>query len=181
MQTYISLLRGINVSGHKLIKMDDLKKAYGELKFFDIRTYLQSGNVIFRGPAADTKTLSSKITNKIRESFGFDVPVIVLTVDALKEIIRNNPLIVHETADSSGFAVTILSERIKKADDTIFQQNLSVGEAFYIADDAVYLYCPNGYGRTKLSNSFIERKLKVVATTRNWRTANELVKLAEGW
>ena len=176
--TYISLLRGINVSGQKLIKMEALKKMYSNLKFENIQTYLQSGNVIFFTLATDLKILENQITSQIEKEFGFNVPVIVLEVEWLKEIINQNPFAKDTQKDVSFLHVTFLSDQLKEIDRKSIEDKKQSGEEIEFAKNAVYLYCPNGYGKTKLNNNFLESKLKVKATTRNWKTVNELLKLA---
>ncbi len=178
MTTYISLLRGINVSGQKLIKMEALKKMYSNLKFENIQTYLQSGNVIFSTLATDLKILENQITSQLEKELGFDVPVIVLEVEWLKEIINQNPFAKDTQKDVSFLHVTFLSDQLKEIDRKSIEDKKQSGEEIEFAKNAVYLYCPNGYGKTKLNNNFLESKLKVKATTRNWKTVNELLKLA---
>ena len=178
MTTYISILRGINVSGHKLIKMDTLRKSYENLGFHNVTTYVQSGNVIFTSKNAKHEELAQAITQQIEKDFGFDVPVIVLSVDKLKQIIDNNPFVKDNIKDKTFLHVTFLSSKPDKFDFNAIEEKKLNGEEISIADNAVYLYCPNGYGKSKLSNSFLETKLKVGATTRNWKTTNELLKIA---
>ncbi|MCO5253815.1 MAG: DUF1697 domain-containing protein [Bacteroidetes bacterium] len=177
MTTYISILRGINVSGQKLIKMEALRKSYENLGFRCVTTYVQSGNDVFSGDKAKLDELAQTITRQIKKDFGFDVPVIVLTIDKLKQIIDNNPFL--NDKDKTFLHVTFLSSKPQMIDlKTIEEKKLS-GEAISFTDNAVYLYCPNGYGKSKLSNNFLETKLKVGATTRNWKTTNELLKIAQ--
>lgn len=178
MTTCISILRGINVSGQKLIKMEALKRMYSNLKFENIQTYLQSGNVIFFTLATDLKILENQITSQIEKEFGFDVPVIVLEVEWLKEIINQNPFAKDTQKDVSFLHVTFLADQPKEIDRKSIEDKKQSGEEIELAKNAVYLYCPNGYGKTKLNNNFLESKLKVKATTRNWKTVNELLKLA---
>lgn len=176
MKTYISILRGINVSGQKLIKMDALKKAYEDLGFKNVHTYIQSGNVIFQ---TEEKGLEQKISGQIQKQFGFEVPVIILTIDDLKQIIGNNPYKEDDTKDISYLYVTILSSGSVNPDTEPARLKQLPGEEFIVTENAVYLYCPNGYGKTKLTNTFWESFLKVKATTRNWKTTNELLRIAE--
>jgi len=180
MTTYISLLRGINVSGQKLIKMDDLKAMYRQLNFQNIETYLQSGNVIFWDEKYDPSDLATTISSKIQKQFGFEVPVIVLNVDDLKAIIEANPFKDDLKMDQQFLHVTFLAADPKKIDFETITAKRSSGEEIVMIKKAVYLYCPNGYGRTKLTNNFLETKLRVGATTRNWKTVNELLKIAMG-
>ena len=91
--TYVALLRGINLSGHRIVKMDQLRKAFEGLGFEDVKTYIQSGNVVFKGPGTVPQNLVKRIEEKIVRQFGFAVPVVVKTSDEIGEIIRNNPLV----------------------------------------------------------------------------------------
>ncbi len=178
MTTYISILRGINVSGKRLIKMDALKKMYENLNFDNIQTYVQSGNVVFLSKENDPKKLEKIISSKIKSEFGFDVPVIVLSAKTLEKIIESNPFTKDKLKDVSFLHVTFLADKVAQLDkESIIEKKLP-NEEIRFAPNAVYLYCPDGYGRTKLNNNFLENKLKVTATTRNWKTTNELLKLA---
>ncbi len=180
MPAFISLLRGINVSGQKLIKMDALKMMYRQLNFQNIESYLQSGNVIFEDDKSDPSDLAATISSKIQEQFGFEVPVIVLNVDDLKAIIDANPFKDDLRMDRQFLHVTFLDSDPKNIDFEKIEAKKSPGEEIVMNKKAVYLYCPNGYGRTKLTNNFLETKLRVGATTRNWKTVNELLKIALG-
>ena len=179
MGTYISILRGINVSGHKIIKMDALRNLYENMGFVNVITYVQSGNVIFKGEDIEIKNLEKQISQQIEKEFGFQVPVIVLSIKKLKHIIDNNPFAEDRNKDQSFFHITFLSSKPDKYDPITIENKKQDEEEIAFSDYAVYLYCPNGYGRTKLTNNFIESKLKVGATTRNWKTTLELLKIAE--
>ena len=178
MTTYISILRGINVSGQKIIKMDALRKMYENLGFQSVKTYIQSGNVIFKSKDSKIDGVVQTISRQIKKDFGFDVPVIVLTIDKLKKIIKNSPFSKDLRKDASFLHVTFLSSKPKSFEREVIETKRSNKEEISFSDDAVYLYCPDGYGISKLSNSFLETKLKVGATTRNWKTTNELLKIA---
>ena len=179
MTIYISILRGINVSGQKLIKMDALRKMYESLGFHNVTTYLQSGNVIFTSNDIELCQLEQRISLQIEKDFGFDVPVIVFTFDKLKYIIENNPFTKEPDKDPASLHVTFLSSKPDNFDPKAIENKKQDGEEISFSDNAVYLYCPNGYGRTKLTNNFLEAKLKVVATTRNLKTTNELLKISQ--
>ena len=179
MKTYISLLRGINVTGHNIIKMEVLRKIYENLGHHNVESYVQSGNVVFQSECNHEKEIAENIAQKIKEVFGFDVPVIVLSVEKLERIIRNNPFLKDAETDEAFFHITFLSEKPKSFSVEIIEQKKQPNEHIAFADDAVYLYCPNGYGKTKLHNTFLESKLKVAATTRNWRTTRKLLEMAE--
>jgi len=179
MTTYISLLRGINVSGHNLITMKALCKSYQNLGFSDVITYLQSGNVIFSDRDRETDALELDISHMIKKDFGFEVPVIVLSAGSLSQIINNNPLTSQIDKDLSFQHVTFLSTAFKDFDIRTIESKKQGGEEVYFVKNAIYLYCPNGYGKTKLTNNFFETKLKLTATTRNWKTTNELLTIAQ--
>ena len=174
MQTYISILRGINVGGHKMIKMDALRKMYETLDFIGVKTYIQSGNVIFDYEEANCEDLENKIAKNIVKTFGFDVPVMVKTSDEILEILENNPFEKEYDEQDKTLHVTFLSKIPDVADVEKIKNGQYAGDEFVIVGKNAYLYCVNSYHKTKLSNSFFENKLKVTATTRNWRTVNEL-------
>jgi len=178
MSTIISILRGINVSGKNKIPMAELKAMYEGLKFKNITTYIQSGNVIFSATENDTKGLTKKIEQGILKKFGFNVPVIARTIDELQTAIKKNPFLKNKDIDLEKLHVTFL-EDIPPADGLkkVMEYNYEP-DRFTIIGKEVYLHCPNGYGNTKFTNTFFESKLKVRATTRNWRTTNELLKIA---
>jgi len=179
MQTYISILRGINVSGHKLIKMKALQELYENLGFSNVRTYIQSGNVVFGSKSEDTGKLEKIIASAILKNFEFEVPIIVLKRDELNYITSQNMFLTQREKDISKLHVTFLSkEPEKNLAESIGREEYSPDE-YNIVGKAIYLFCPQGYGNTKLNNNFFEKKLKVQATTRNWKTVLELLNLSE--
>ncbi len=180
MTTYLSILRGINVSGHRLIKMDALKALFAGLGCAEVQTYIQSGNVVFRHPETDPKALDAAIQNAIRQQFGFDVPAITLTVQELVAIAKANPFLNDPATDPSHLHVTFLSDIPQPAFAEKLNSISYPPDAFYLLGRAVYVHCPNGYGNTKLTNSLFETRLKVSATSRNWKTVMELVKKSSG-
>ncbi len=179
MKTYISILRGINVSGHKLIKMDALRKSFESMQFSNVKTYLQSGNIIFSYDDIEEKKLEEQISKEIEKEFGFDVPVIVLSIEKIEEIIKNNPFLKDKSKEESFMHVTFLSSKSETNNFNAIEEKKQDNENIVFSEYAVYLYCPNGYGNTKLNNNFIETKLKVRATTRNWKTTLELLKITK--
>jgi uncharacterized protein (DUF1697 family) len=179
MKTYIAILRGINVSGHNIIKMDALKALFEKLGFQQVKTYVQSGNIVFKGNEENADALANKISSRIKKEIGYDVPVIVLTSDTLRQITAENPFPGQPGKDDSYFHVTFLSEKPTQADIEAIQAKKQGEEELAFTGRAVYLYCPLGYGKSKLTNNLIEAKLKVGATTRNWRTTLKLLEMAE--
>jgi len=179
MRVYISILRGINVSGHKLVKMDALRELYESLGFQNVTTYKQSGNVVFIAIDSEVNKLEQIISKQIEKDFGIFVPVIVLTIDRLEEIVDNNPFLKDSSKDVAFLHATFLASQPLNYNQKEIEAKRQNGEDIVFTDNVVYLYCPNGYGRTKLTNNFLETKLKVSATTRNWKTTSELLAIAQ--
>jgi uncharacterized protein (DUF1697 family) len=175
MAVYVAMLRGINVSGKHKIKMADLQSLFVELGHTDVVTYIQSGNVVFRGPAQRASTLTSAIEQRITHDFGFEVPVVIRTKAELAKVIDANPFAGH---DLTKVHVTFLAQKPPAALVRVLADHRSPPDEFAVVGREVYLHCPAGYGNTKLNNSFWERKLEVGATTRNWNTVKKLFELA---
>jgi uncharacterized protein (DUF1697 family) len=171
------LLRGINVTGRNQIKMADLTALFAGLGHEDVSTYVQSGNVIFRSASGSSVNLANDIAERIKRDLGLDVAVLLRTQDQLAKIVKDNPFI-RNGADLATLHVTFLAESPDPALVREIDSALGEPDEFRVAGREVYLHCPNGYGRTKLNNTFWERRLKVAATTRNWRTVTTLHRLA---
>ncbi len=176
MEKYIALLRGINVSGSKSIAMNDLKLSMAELNFIHVESYIQSGNLLFEYAPANPYDLAELITLKIQKTFGFQVPVIVKTAQEWLFVLAHNSMIPLRNEAIDKLHVTFFSAEPTQAMQGKLNGIDSGSDEFILAGNMAYLYCPNGYGRTKLNNSFFEQKLNVSATTRNWKT---IVRLAE--
>jgi uncharacterized protein (DUF1697 family) len=176
--TYIALLRGINIGPHKRIKMEALQRSLRELGFEDVKTYIQSGNAVFKAPAADNTRLANKIEKKLLSAFGFPVPVIVRTPAELQQVIQNNLFLNEAGIDTSKLHVTFLSGSPEKIVLKSLDRIAAGADRFNYGGKEIYLHCPNGYGETKLSNGALEKALSVQATTRNWKTVNKLYEMA---
>jgi uncharacterized protein (DUF1697 family) len=179
MPTFIAMLRGINVSGHKIIKMDQLRASFTAMGFSNTKTYIQSGNIIFEASNDSTANLSEKIGQRILGDFGFSVPVTLKTAKEMEQIIKRNPFLGMPAIDHSKLHVTFLDDDPPKKALEQLLPLASKPEQVHIIGQEVFLYCPNGYGNTKLSNTAIEKKLSVGATTRNWKTVNTLLAMAQ--
>jgi uncharacterized protein (DUF1697 family) len=176
---YIALLRGINVSGKNSIKMVELTAMMEALKFKNIKTYIQSGNIVFSDNSDDTRKLEAKIKAAILKTFGHTVPVLVIEASIFTEVIKKNPYLKATKSDSAFWHVTLLSEAPESEKVKLLQGGDFGSTTFKYVDKAIYLYTPDGYGNTKLSNTFLENKLKVSATTRNWKTMLTLQEMVE--
>jgi uncharacterized protein (DUF1697 family) len=178
MPTYISLLRAINLGQHNRIKMSELEATLRGLGFDDVKTYLQSGNVVFHARQSPAK-LCQTIEAKIHSEFGLSVSVMSRTREEIGEIIQNNPFLKEDGVDPSHLHVTFLASvpaALEKLDRLGAEP-----DRFRFRGCEVYLHCCHGYGRTKLSNQAIEKALAVRATTRNWKTVNQVYQMAEGF
>ena len=170
------MLRGINVGGHRIVSMDQLKKIYTSLGLQNVMTYVQSGNVIFSHPSSDPSALAKQIGYRLAKDLGFDIPVVIRTRVQMQKIADRNPFI---SKDLSKMHFTFLSDAPKQT--LMYKIIRAVGpdEAFSVVGSEVYLFCPNGYGQSKLSNALFEGAFKVSATTRNWKTVQALVSMAK--
>ncbi|MCP4165734.1 MAG: DUF1697 domain-containing protein [Chloroflexi bacterium] len=178
MATHISLLRGINVSGKKKIRMADLRYLYVSLGFSSVKSYLQSGNVIFESDEEDRAALANMIEAEIEKNYGYSVSLLLRSSADFTRVLQHNPYLRTRSENAKALYVTFLAE----IPTSTLLETLAVpdnsDDEFYVVGKEIYLFLPSGAGRTKLTNNFFERKLKVVATTRNWRTINALFDMA---
>jgi uncharacterized protein (DUF1697 family) len=177
---YVALLRGINLGGHKIVKMEQLRKMFEKLGFEDVKTYIQSGNVVFKAPAQTPENLAKRIEEKVLRQFGFPVRVVVKTAGEIREVIRDNPLVREKGIDPSKLHVTFLWSAPEKNVLKMLDAIDAVPDQFRCSGEAIYLYCPNGYGGSNLTNNVLEKVLKVGTTTRNWKTVNQLYQMSLG-
>jgi uncharacterized protein (DUF1697 family) len=180
MQTYISFLRGINMTGHNSIKMTDLLSLYVKLGFSDAITYIQSGNVIFSEFGdIPVSSFSVYIEKAIREQFNFIIPVMIRTTLELTGLYLSNPFLEEKNFDSSKMAVIFLHE---VPSDAQIQKLAGIDyppDKFKITGRDIFIYCPNGFGKTKLYTNFFEKKLGVNGTARNWKTVTTILNMAK--
>ena len=155
--------------------MADLKMLYENSGFEDVSTYIQSGNVIFTSNEMSKSIIKSRLKNAVKQECGFDVPIYICTHKEMKNIFENSPFLESEDEENgTKVLVTFLSSTPTQTDIDKVMSYVKEPEKLVVSNDIVYLYCPNGYGKSKLSNNFLESKLKVVATTRNWKTVKKL-------
>ncbi len=176
MTRYIAFLRGINVSGPKLIKMEELRKHFEIPGFKNVVTYIQSGNVLFDAKETDTTKLRAKIEKQLAAKLGYEVAVIVRSIDEIKQAIKRNPYPNADEDTERKLYVTFLSDTPDKALHASLDKYKNENEEFRILEREVYLLLVS-YGNTKLSNALIEKKLGLCATTRNWATLNKILEL----
>jgi uncharacterized protein (DUF1697 family) len=177
MPTYIALLRGINVGGHARVKMDALRQLFEALGFESVKTYVQSGNVIFRA-GTSSSALARKIEDKILSDLGLAASAIVRTPEEMGTTIRKNPFLKEKGVDLSKLHVTFLSEAPAKPAWKRLDGLSNGRDQFRCSGKEIYLHCPDGYGVSKLSNNAFEKLLSVRATTRNWNSVNKIYEMA---
>ena len=178
MTTYIALLRGVNVSGQKILSMESLKTVLSEAGFKNVNTYIQSGNIIFNFDETDKVKIGNTISQLIKEKFSFDVTTIILTSQELQIYMDGNPFLKENDTDPKQLYFTFLeTQPIKELVEKIKTFDFSP-DRFIVFNHIIYVNCPNGYGKTKINNQFFEKKLKVNATTRNLNTVKKLLELA---
>lgn len=173
MAKWISILRGINVGGKRVIKMPDLKKLYSNLGFTNVNTIIQSGNVTFLSDIENSLEIKNKIENGILNEFGFEVMAIIFSEDYLTTVLENNPFKNEDIKTQYfSFLENVPSDELSKK----LSSETTNSNEVAIEKNIVYVFCPNGYSKTKFNNNYIERSLKVKSTTRNFSTVNKIVK-----
>lgn len=175
----ISMLRGINVGGHHKIGMSALRELYESLGLRDVKTFIQSGNVIFRSDARDLVILRKRLEDAIEHTFGFRPDVILRTVDELRETIAKNPFGARQDIEPSKLLVTFLAdEPADEARETVLGMNVEP-EELRITGRELFIYYPEGMARPKLPWVKIQKALKTSGTGRNWNTVRKLLEIAE--
>ena len=179
MTAFVSLFRGINVGGNHQVSMAELKAVHESLGFRNVLPYIQTGNVVFTSDDADVAQLHRHIQDGFEQQFGFHAEVLVRTSAEFSAIIANNPFQSQPDKESKWVVVMFLAAC---PDDTAQDHLLKTyagPEELFIIGQEVYIYYPNGIGRSKLSGSFIEKKLKTVGTARNWNTVLQLQQMIQ--
>lgn len=177
--THVALLRGVNVGGKNKLAMKDLVALFAAAGCRDVTTYIQSGNVLFRAPAATARRVPAEVTAAIARRFRLTVPVLVRTADELDAVARSNPFIAAgEPPDA--LHVMFLADAPAAPKLAALDPARSPPDRFEVRGREIYLCLPNGAGRTKLGNAYFDSKLGTISTGRNWRTVQTLVELTRG-
>ncbi len=176
MNTYIALLKGINVGGHKKVPMAELRELLSKSGYENVQTYIQSGNVILQSSEKSIRKIEATIKKAILDYFGFQVSVLVRTVPELNRIFDDSPF-TEEKKKASYFMMlhdTPHVELVQIASEKIYE-----GEEYKIIKDCIYFFCAKGYGQAKFNANFFELKLKTFATSRNYNTMVKLLSLSQ--
>lgn len=175
----VALLRGINVGGKNKLPMADLTRIFDAVGCAAVRTYIQSGNVVFEAPEEGLADLAGAISARISADFGLAVPVVMRTADDLAVVASTNPFL-QASVDIEALHVGFLSGSPSGDRLSSLDPGRSHPDAFAVLGREIFLNCPDGLARTKLTNDYFDRKLGVVSTLRNWRTVLKLLEMASG-
>ena len=176
MKISVVLLRGINLGSHNKVAMPALRGVVEGLGCTDVTTYIQSGNVVLRSEKT-VGALQKAVEKAVAKEFGIDVAVFVRTKQQLEKVVAANPF-VKQRKEASKLHVVFLSAKPKADGVKRLTSGDWGGDQIAVVGSQAYLHCPNGYGRSKLGNAFVEKQLGVTGTTRNWRTTLKLLELA---
>jgi len=179
MAVIISMLRAVNVGGHNKIKMDALRALYESLKLRDAQTYVQSGNVIFRSDKRDIARIAKRIEEGIERKFGFRPAVILRTAAEMREVIARSPFAKRHGIEPGKLVVSFLAGDPGEEAREKVRQIKCDPEELRIEGRELYIYFPNGQGRSKLSGAALEKMLKTQGTGRNWSSVTKMLEMAE--
>ena len=175
---YVALLRGINVGGKHKLPMKELVEVFSASRCSDVRTYIQSGNVVFSAPPNLGRSLAAALEKKIELRFGFAVPVILRSHDQLARVAQANPFLTRGASDQMLYVVFLADEPSAEAVGKLDPQR-SPGDEFRVVGSEVFLYLPNGAGNSKLTNAYFDSKLATTGTARNWATVLKLLDMTK--
>ena len=178
MKSYLAFLRAVNVGGTGKIAMADLKAWLAGLGFGDVRTLLQSGNVVFRGPAEDAGGLEARLEREAKMRLGLETDFFVRSADEWEEVIRRNPFPEAAEADPSHLVVMVLKNAPTAAAAKALQAAVKGRESTCVRGREAYVVYPDGIGRSKLTIGVIERQLGTRGTGRNWNTVLKMAQAA---
>jgi uncharacterized protein (DUF1697 family) len=179
MAVIVSMLRGVNLGRHNRMKMEGLRALYESLRLRDAQTYVQSGNVVFRTDERDLSLVAKRIEKGIEKSFSFRPDVIVRTCAEMRDVVARNPFAKRRGIEPSKLLVTFLaSEPDREGRDKVLKMKTDP-EELRIDGREVYIYFPDGIGRSKLSWTAIGKTLKTSGTGRNWNSVTKLLEMAE--
>lgn len=176
MATWIALFRGINVGGNKILRMKELVLLFEELDFEEVRTYIQSGNVVFRARDTSTKKIALRVEDAVAEAHGFRPRIIILSAKKVRRVMETNPF-PAASDDPKSLHCFFLAELPVTPDLQTITDLKSNGEEFVLVDKMFYLHAPQGIGRSKLAPR-VEKLLGVASTARNWRTVTKIDEIA---
>ncbi len=179
MFTHLALLRGINVSGHNMMKMEALKSMLESVGFQNVQTYIQSGNVFVDSDEENAASVGFKIKQEIFAAFGHEVPVVVVNQNDLENCFKNNPYLKEKEVDTKKLYVAFLSNTLKSESINDLKISQFKPDEASIDGNKIFIKYAVGAGKTRLDQKYIEKKLNLTATIRNWNTVTQLLKMYE--
>lgn len=177
MAIYLSLFRAINIGGNSKVSMAALKELHEALGLCNVATYLQTGNVVFESPETDQAKLAVQLKKEFGQRFGFETEVMVRTAAELKEVFNKNPFLNQPAKEPKWVLVLFLASRPADQDIEALLKAYDGPEELHVIGCELYAYYTNGIGRSKLTNAYIEKKLKTLGTGRNWNTVTKLLEM----
>jgi uncharacterized protein (DUF1697 family) len=179
MTIHLALLRGINVSGHNMIKMEALKTTLEAIGFTNVVTYIQSGNVFVETEEESGFGVGFKIKQEIFKTFGHEVPVIVIGENDLELCFKNNPFLKQKDVDTKKLYVAFISKELSSSAINELKISQFKPDEAVIDGNRIFIKYDIGAGKTRLDQKYIEKKLNVIATIRNWNTVTKLLEMYE--
>lgn len=179
MNTHLALLRGINVSGHNMIKMDALKQLLEGMGYQNVVTYIQSGNVFVTTEEEHGASVGFKIKQELFRQMGLDVPVVVITKEDLQACFANNPFVKEKEVDTKKLYVAFISKELNAGHLNDLKISQFKPDEVHIDANRIYIKYDVGAGKTRFDQKYIEKKLNVTATIRNWNTVTTLLAMYE--
>jgi uncharacterized protein (DUF1697 family) len=176
---FVALLRGINVGGNNMLPMKELVAMFERTGCVDVRNYVQSGNIVFKAPANLATRTPALVGTEIERRLGLRVPVVIRTAREMRAVAHSNPFLARG-ADPESLHVMFLADKPGKKEGSSLDPNRSPPDSFILHGSEIYLCCPNGVGRTKLTNGYFDSRLGTTSTGRNWRTVLKLVEMSGG-
>ena len=176
--SYVALLRGVNVGGKNKLPMKDLIAMFTSAGCQSVETYIQSGNVVFKAGAALMASIPSLISNEIDERFGYRVPVVIRTAEEFRDVAASNPFL-SAGVDPEKLHVVFLADKPESDKVVQLDPHRSPPDAFQVRGREIFLHCPTGLARTKLTNNYFDMKLATTSTVRNWKTVLTLLAMAD--
>ena len=179
MTKHIALLRGINVGGRNKLPMKDLARLFQDVGCSSVKTYIQSGNVVFEAGDLTVEELPRLLAESIHRAFGLEVPVVLRSAAELRRIVESNPYLAEGTEEKALHVAFLAETPGAEAVDSL-DPDRSPPDRYTVQGREIYLLCPNGLARTKLTNAYFDRGLGTTSTVRNWKTTRKLLEMAEG-
>ncbi|MFD2891480.1 DUF1697 domain-containing protein [Flavobacterium chuncheonense] len=177
MKTHLALLRGINVSGHNMMKMDTLKSALENYGFKNVETYIQSGNVFVDTDETNAASVGFQIKQEIFKVFGYEVPVVVIGMSDLEACFANNAFLKASNVDTKKLYVAFISKELSAGAMNDLKMSQVKPDEAQIDGNKIFIQYAIGAGKTRFDQKYIEKKLNVTATIRNWNTVTKLLEM----